>query len=67
MGAILVDGRWELTEESLEKASARLVKHRNDCRERYRRKRAALMAQRPDLFKRRKTWREPHETLDGSQ
>ena len=57
IGAILVEGRWELTEESLEKAVARLEKHRRDCRDRYRRNRASLARQRPDLFKYRlKPW-----------
>ena len=50
-GAVLVDGRWELTEESLARVAARLEKHRTDCRERYRRNRAALVRQRPDLFR----------------
>ena len=49
--AILVEGQWRLTEKSLERAATRLEKHRNDCRERYRRNRAALVKQRPDLFK----------------
>ena len=53
VGAILRDGRWELTEESLEKAARRLVKHREDCRERYRRKRDELKARRPELFMKR--------------
>jgi len=57
IGAILVEGRWQLTEESLERAAARMEKHRKDCRERYRRNRAVLVRQRPDLFKYRiKPW-----------
>ena len=56
IGAILVDGKWELTEESIARAAERLEKHRTQCRERYRRNRAALLLKRPDLFKRRKAW-----------
>ena len=57
IGAILVEGRWQLTEQSLERAAARLEKHRRDCRDRYRIKRAALLRQRPELFKYRpKPW-----------
>ena len=51
IGTILVDGRWQLTEESLARAAARLEKHQKDCRDRCRRNRAALVRQRPDLFK----------------
>ena len=62
VGAILVDGQWQLTPESLERTAARLEKHRTDCRERYRRNRTALARQRPELFKYRlKTW--THEML----
>ena len=50
IGSILEDGRWVLTEEGLEKAAARLEKHRTDCRMRYQRTRDALRTQRPDLF-----------------
>ena len=57
IAAILVDGRWQLTEESLARAAARLEKHRRECRDRYRRNRAVLARQRPDLFKyRQKAW-----------
>ena len=57
IGAILVDGQWELTEESLSRAAERLERHRRQCRERYRKNRAALARQRPDLFKyRQKPW-----------
>ena len=51
IGAVLIDGQWVSTDVSIEKAAARLIKHRADCRERYRRNRDALLAQRPDLFK----------------
>ena len=61
IGAILMDGRWQLTDESLAKAAERLEKHRTDCRERYRRNRAALVRQRPDLFKYKpKSWAMQH-------
>ena len=53
VGAILRDGRWELTEESVERAARRLIKHRADCRERYRQKRDELKARRPELFLKR--------------
>lgn len=68
-GAMLVDGRWQLTEESLAIATARLEKHRKDCRERYRRNRAALASQRPDLFKYRlKPWlMEMQQTLEQAE
>ena len=66
IGAILVDGKWQMTEESLSRAAARLEKHRKDCRDRYRRNRAALVRQRPELFKYRpKPWmQELQATLD---
>ena len=66
MGAILVEGRWQMTEESLARAAARLEKHRKDCRDRYRRNRAVLVRLRPDLFKYRpKPWiHELQDTLD---
>ena len=69
IAAILVDGRWQLTEESLARAAARLEKHRRECRDRYRRNRAALALQRPDLFKyRQKAWmQEMQRTLDEAQ
>jgi len=51
MDAKLVDGKWVLSEEALNKAVERLEKHRADCRERYRRIQATLRQQRPDLFK----------------
>ena len=58
-----------MTEESLERAAARLEKHRKDCRDRYRRNRAALVRQRPDLFKYRpKAWvQELQATLDDPE
>ena len=55
-GAILVDGAWIPTEESMKYVATRLVYHRTQCRLRYRRNRAALLIQRPDLFKNRKAW-----------
>ena len=53
-GAILVGGKWQLTEQSLAKEAERLEKHRAQCRQRYRRNRVALMQHRPELFKKRK-------------
>ena len=52
-GAVLVEGRWKLTDEAIEKAAARLEKHRADCRERYRRTQDVLKEQRPELFSKR--------------
>ena len=57
MGAVLIEGKWQLTEESLQRAAERLTRHRTQCRERYRINRAALAMQRPDLFKyKQKPW-----------
>ena len=50
-GAILVEGRWQLTAESVELAAQRLIKHRLHCRERSRAMRDAFRQQRPDLSK----------------
>ena len=50
-GAILVEGRWQLTAESVELATQRLIKHRLHSQERYRAMRDAIRQQRPDLFK----------------
>ena len=55
-GAKLVEGVWTHTEESLNYAAIRLMKHRTQYRMRYRRNRAALLTLRPDLFKKRKAW-----------
>ena len=63
-GAKLVDGVWTHTEESLNYAAMRMMKHRTQCRMRYRRNRAALLILRPDLFKKRKAWHShPNTTL----
>ena len=63
LGAILVQGRWQLTEESLNRAAVRLETHRTQCRERYRRNRAALAQKRPDMFKyRQKPWMQEWQT-----
>ena len=62
-GAVLVDGHYVLTEEALTKAASRFEKHRADCRERYRKNRAALARQRPDLFKyKQKPWMQEWQT-----
>ncbi len=50
-GAILVEGRWQLTAESVELAMQRLIKHRLHSQERYRAMRDAIRQQRPDIFK----------------
>ena len=51
MCAVLQDGHWVSTPEGLERAAARLEKHRADCRDRYRVTRDALKEQRLDPFK----------------
>ena len=50
-GAVLVEGRWVLTDEAIEKAAIRLETHRTACRERYRRTQDALKEHRPELFR----------------
>ena len=62
IGAILVDGKWQMTEASILREAERLEQHRTQCRQRYRRNRLALMQHRPELFKKRK-WCAEQETL----
>ena len=62
IGAILVDGKWQMTEASILREAERLEQHRAQCRQRYRRNRLALMQHRPELFKKRK-WCAEQETL----
>ena len=49
-GGILVEGHWQLTAESVELATQRLIKHRLHSQERYRAMRDAIHQQRPELF-----------------
>ena len=63
-GAVLDDGRWILTQESLAIAAARVEKHRTDCRERYRRMREILKEQRPDMFAKRARKAKAQTTLE---
>jgi len=58
--AILVDGKWQMTEASILREAERLEVHRAQCRQRYHRNRTALMQHRPELFKKR---RHEQETL----
>ncbi len=67
IGAELLDGRWVLTEASLEKAAERLVHHRTACRERYRQTRDALKAQKPELFKKDGDGRRNRRAVRGTQ
>lgn len=53
--AVLVDGRWVMTPESLALAAERLERHRTKCRERYRATATALKQSRPDLFTHKKS------------
>ena len=62
IGAVLVDGKWQMTEASILREAERLEQHRTQCRQRYRRNRLALMQHRPELFKKRK-WCAEQETL----
>ena len=62
IGAILVDGKWQMTEASILREAERLETHRAQCRQRYHRNRTALMQHRPELFKKRK-WCAEQETL----
>ena len=51
-GAKFEDGEWRMADEVvIEKQVARLIKHRQQCRERYRANRDALRAIKPELFK----------------
>ena len=51
--AILVDGQWQLTEESFELAAHRLVRYRRRAQQRYRELRDVMRQQHPELFKQR--------------
>ena len=49
-GAVLVDGRWQLTQESVSAAADRILKYRANNRKRYREMRELLRAEHPELF-----------------
>ena len=60
LGAVLVDGRWQLTEESLHMAAERMLKNREHNRKRYHEMRDLLRIEHPELFAARG---DPHQTL----
>ena len=60
MGAVLVDGRWQLTEESLHMAAERMLKNREHNRKRYHELRDLLRIEHPELFA---TRGDPRQTL----
>ena len=60
LGAVLVDGRWQLTEESLQLAAERVLRYREHNRKRYHEIRDLLRKQHPELFTPRE---DPRQTL----
>ena len=50
VGAVLVDGKWQLTQESVRAAADRILKYREHNRKRYREMRELLRAEHPELF-----------------
>ena len=60
LGAVLVDGRWQLTEESLHMAAERMLKNRERNRKRYHELQDLLRIRHPELFAKRG---DPHQTL----
>ena len=59
VGGVLVDGRWQLTQESVRAAADRIIKYRAHNRKRYREMRELLRAEHPELF----AQRDPQQTL----
>ena len=53
-GAVLVDGTWQLTEESKRIAAERVIKAREQNREKYREMRQILRQSHPELFETQK-------------
>ncbi len=49
-GAALVDGIWQMPQESIEELAVRLGTHRRACRERYRMTRQVLKQAKPEMF-----------------
>ena len=49
-GAVLVDGKWQPTELSIQVAAERLIQYREQCRTRHRETRELLCKARPELF-----------------
>ena len=50
LGAVLVDGRWHLTQESLQLAAERVIRYREHNRKRYHEMRDLLRKEHPELF-----------------
>ena len=51
--AMLVDGRWQVTEESFELAAQRLMHYRQRAQQRYQELQKVMRQQHPELFKQR--------------
>ena len=49
-GAVLIDGRWQLTERSTQIAATRVLRARENNRARYREMRELLRHSHPELF-----------------
>ena len=49
-GAVLIDGRWQLTERSKQIAATRVLRARENNRARYREMRELLLHSHPELF-----------------
>ena len=49
-GAVLIDGRWQLTERSKQIAATRVLRARENNRARYREMRKLLLHSHPELF-----------------
>ena len=50
---ILVDGQWQLTQQSFELAAQRLVRYRRRAQQRYQELQKVMRQQHPELFKQR--------------
>ena len=61
-GAVLVDGTWQLTEESQRIAAERVLKAREKNREKYGEMRQLLHHSHPELFETQRTCRQRKET-----
>ena len=59
LGAVLVDGRWQLTEKSVQVAAERALARRESNRKRYQEMQGILRKERPELF----ITRGPRQTL----
>ncbi len=59
LGAVLVDGRWQLTEKSVQIAAERVLARRERNRKRYQEMQGILRKERPELF----ITRGPRQTL----